>query len=63
MAQQQKRYFVIEMWENQEVPSFSMKEGTDEVFTTDYINKAKEVALEHQEGYILDFEEMKIIKP
>lgn len=56
------RYYVIEMFENQEIPTFSTILGEDRVFKTDYINKALEVAEDHQEGYVLDFEEMKIIK-
>ena len=57
------RYYVIEMWENQEIPNFSMIPNEDEVFTTDNLIKAQQESIDCQEGYILDFEEMKIIKP
>lgn len=61
------RYYVIEMWENTE-PHFIFNEvdfsnnGGDTIFNTDDLEEAKKELMNCQEGYILDFEEMKIIK-
>lgn len=89
------RYYVIEMWEEQEVPSFSTfpthgvvcvdcdgsgeiskelrcstcggsgdrPKGDIGVFTTDDYQDALDEQGEMQDGYILDFQECKIIKP
>jgi len=60
------RYYVIEMWESQEVPSFSTtlvdNESKVDVFTTDSLQEAIEEQVEMQDGYILDFKERLIIK-
>jgi len=57
------RYYVIEMWEAQEIPSFSTLAGEDKAFTTNDYQEALDEQGEMQDGYILDFQECKIIKP
>lgn len=65
------RYMILEMWENSEphlVTKIPNDLGTEneepaEVFRTDNYEEALEEQDNCQDGYILDFELMKIIKP
>lgn len=54
-------YLVIELWENA-APSLVQQED-GEVFHTEHLNEALEEASDCQDGYVLDFVNMKIIKP
>ncbi len=59
------RYYVVEMWENLDFPVFDynpVTEDTSEVFTTNDRDLAIEQAEGLHDGYVLDFEELKIIK-
>ena len=57
------RYKVIELF-NEDYPIFvNIEEGSDIALDTDNYNEALEQAKDCQDGFILDFEDMKIIKP
>ncbi len=56
------RYYVIDMWENT-FPVFP-QEDDESPLSFEELNKAKEYCFDNcQNGYVLDFEKMKVIKP